>query len=135
MSGTPDRSEGGSIYLQLSQRQVRAVLVAAATDGPTRLSGLLGHHLPGTAEVDQLLRVSENSQLRFSLGLLKGLLLLACVPLDGTLIGVGEVARRLDLNASTAHRYISTLLAAGLLERDDCTRRYRLSRKYTISDR
>ena len=33
----------------------------------------------------------------------------------------------LDMNPSTAHRYLSTLLAVGLLERNPDTRRYRLA--------
>ncbi len=115
--------------MELSQRQVRGVLVAA-TDAPARLADLLSQ---STADVNELLEVSGDGQLRLSAGLLKGLLFLASIPLDGTLIGVGQVARQLDLSPSTAHRYISTLLAAGLLERDASTRRYRLACKYTVS--
>ncbi|HEY4812975.1 MAG TPA: helix-turn-helix domain-containing protein [Solirubrobacteraceae bacterium] len=33
----------------------------------------------------------------------------------------------LDLHLSTVHRYISTLTAVGLLEREPVTRRYRLA--------
>jgi len=36
------------------------------------------------------------------------------------------VAAQLELSASTTHRYMSTLLAAGLLEQDPRTRRYRV---------
>jgi DNA-binding IclR family transcriptional regulator len=39
---------------------------------------------------------------------------------------VTEVAHELNINGSTSHRYISTLVMAGLLERDPISREYRL---------
>jgi DNA-binding MarR family transcriptional regulator len=62
-----------------------------------------------------------------SRSLLAGLLLLSSFPEDGEYLGNAEVARLLGMNASTAHRYISTLVEVGLLERDPSTRRYRLA--------
>ncbi len=44
---------------------------------------------------------------------------------DGVM-GVSEVARRLDISTSTAHRVLSTLAAERLLEHDETTGRYRL---------
>ena len=64
---------------------------------------------------------------RLSRSLLSGLLVLSCFPADGGYLGIAELARMLDMNTSTTHRYVTTLLAVGLLERDSATRRYRLA--------
>lgn len=63
---------------------------------------------------------------RLSRSLLLGLLVLACFPTDGGSLAVTDVAGRLDMSPSTTHRYMTTLLAVGLLEQDPRTRRYRL---------
>jgi IclR family pca regulon transcriptional regulator len=52
---------------------------------------------------------------------------LSCFPADGGYLGIAELARTLGMNTSTTHRYVTTLLAVGLLERDPATRRYRLA--------
>jgi DNA-binding IclR family transcriptional regulator len=41
-------------------------------------------------------------------------------------MGIKDISEKLELNTSTVHRYVLTLVAAGLLERDPDTRRYRL---------
>ncbi|MHB8241062.1 MAG: helix-turn-helix domain-containing protein [Solirubrobacteraceae bacterium] len=72
-------------------------------------------------------RLVGDADKNLSSSLLLGLLVLVAFPPDGTLIGNAEVARALGMNPSTAHRYISTLVAVGLLERDPDTRTYRLA--------
>jgi DNA-binding IclR family transcriptional regulator len=47
-------------------------------------------------------------------------------PEEGTALSASEFARRLGLPVSTAHRLARTLLAAGFLELDEATLRYRL---------
>ena len=64
---------------------------------------------------------------RLSRSLLAGLLVLSCFPADGGSLGIAELSRILDMNTSTTHRYVTTLLTVGLLERDPTTRRYRLA--------
>jgi hypothetical protein len=64
---------------------------------------------------------------RLSRSLLAGLLVLSCFPADGGYLGIAELARTLDMNTSTTHRYVTTLLTVGLLERDPATRRYRIA--------
>lgn len=63
---------------------------------------------------------------RLSRSLLLGLLVLACFPTDGGELAVTDVAEQLKLSPSTTHRYMTTLLAAGLLEQDPRSRRYRV---------
>lgn len=61
-----------------------------------------------------------------SQSLLCGLRVLSCFPPDSSYLGVGDVARMLGMSPSTTHRYLSTLVVAGLLERDPTTRTYRI---------
>jgi DNA-binding transcriptional ArsR family regulator len=63
---------------------------------------------------------------RLSRSLLLGLRVLACFPTDGAALAVSDVAARLGLSPSTTHRYMTTLLAVGLLEQDPRSRRYRV---------
>lgn len=65
---------------------------------------------------------------RLSRSLLRGLAILACFTVEQPERGILELARELDLSASTTHRYVLTLLELGLLERCPRSRRYRLPR-------
>jgi hypothetical protein len=62
---------------------------------------------------------------RLSGSLLCGLLILASFPTDGSYLTIKELSRVTGKSPSTTHRYVSTLLAVGLLERDPITREYR----------
>ncbi len=88
------------------------------------MSALLSHR----RELGERLEFSrawlENPSL--SRSLLIGLLMLAAFPPDGSYIGNATLAKALDLNSSTCHRYLSTLLEIGLVDRDPYTRLYRL---------
>jgi len=59
-----------------------------------------------------------------SSSLLRGLLVLACFPRDGTQRTVHGVAEQTGMEVSTTHRYIRTLLLLGFLEQDPKTRAY-----------
>ncbi len=106
------------ISLALTPGQVAQVLAMAAADGERSL-------LPDGLEDPRELIVSpllENPKI--SRSLLVGLLVLISFPVSGGDRGNKEVAQELGLAASTTHRYINTLVAAGLLEQDSVTRRY-----------
>ncbi len=111
-----------AITIELSAAQVDRVVRDAADGGnmSVLLSGLKDVRTVLAQEPRQL----EDS--RLSRSLLAGLLMLASFPTDGSYLGNAEIARMLDMNPSTTHRYVSTLVAVGLLERDPATRRYRL---------
>jgi hypothetical protein len=117
-----NHSESEKILIELSPAQVDRVVRGAAESG--NMSVLLS----GLKDVREVLarepRQLEDS--RLSRSLLAGLLMLASFPTDGGYLGNAEIARMLDMNPSTTHRYVSTLVAVGLLERDPATRRYRL---------
>ncbi len=76
---------------------------------------------------EELVYPAQMEDRRLSRSLLSGLLVLSCFPPDGGYMGIAELARTLGMNTSTTHRYVTTLLAVGLLERDAATRRYRLA--------
>jgi hypothetical protein len=110
------------VLIELSSAQVDTV-VRGAVDSDS-ISVLLS----GIGDVRAIL-AREPHQLqdsRLSRSLLAGLLMLASFPTDGGDLGNAEIARMLDMNPSTAHRYVSTLVAVGLVERHPATRRYRL---------
>ncbi|HLL92042.1 MAG TPA: helix-turn-helix domain-containing protein [Solirubrobacteraceae bacterium] len=129
--GIADDDRGGraradgpdKVLIELSRAQVDRIVRNAADGGnmSVLLSGLKDIHAVLAREPRQL----EDS--RLSRSLLAGLLMLASFPSDGSYLGNAEIARLLDMNPSTTHRYVSTLVAVGLLERDPATRRYRLT--------
>jgi hypothetical protein len=115
-------AESEAITIELSAAQVDRVVRDAADGG--NMSVLLSGLKDVRAVLAQEPRQLEDS--RLSRSLLAGLLMLASFPTDGGYLGNAEIARMLDMNPSTTHRYVSTLVAVGLLERDPSTRRYRL---------
>lgn len=65
---------------------------------------------------------------RLSRTLLLGLMVFACFRPNGEYRRVSEIAQALKMTPSTAHRYVSTLVAVGLLEREPKQRTYRAVR-------
>jgi hypothetical protein len=126
LGGAPESGREESeekVLIELSRAQVDRIVRGAAEGG--NMSVLLS----GLKDIREVL-VREPRQLedsRLSRSLLAGLLMLASFPSDGGYLGNAEIARLLDMNPSTTHRYVSTLVAVGLLERDPATRRYRLA--------
>ncbi len=111
----------GPMLIELSPAQVDRVVRAASAAGSVSvlMSGLLDVR-------EALAGVQRHLEdVRLSSSLLCGLLLLAIFPTDGTYMGNAEAARMLEMSASTTHRYITTLVAVGLLERNPETRQYR----------
>ena len=124
-----------SISITLSAEQVDDVLRAASHDSASSLASLVSSALsapaagagngsgpvPAPGGLDTCDR-------RLSRSLLRGLAILSCFTVQRPERGVLELARELDLSASTTHRYVLTLLEMGLLERCPRSRRYRLPR-------
>jgi hypothetical protein len=117
-------SESG-IIIELTKAQVEQVIREAAED--RGLLGLLGGmgELDGVEEIQFLASPARFDDRRLSRSLLRGLMVLASFPADGVDRSVKDVAHELDMGASTTHRYVSTLLEVGLLERDPVSREYR----------
>ena len=111
-------SERG-VSLGLTAAQVSKVLAEAAAGAES------AELLAGLARPEELTTSPLVDDRRMSRSLLFGLAVLICFPADGSERGVKALARELDLSTSTTHRYIRTLHAAGLLEQDPLTRKYR----------
>jgi IclR family pca regulon transcriptional regulator len=62
----------------------------------------------------------------YSQSLERGLAILSAFKPARPLLGISELARSLELNRSTAHRYVGTLTALGYLQQDRVSRKYRL---------
>jgi hypothetical protein len=112
-----------TVSIELTKAQVDQVIRSASGDG-AHVSTML-HGLAGVREA--MVSLGELESQHRSRSLLAGLLMLASFPDDGSYLGNAEVARLLGMNPSTSHRYLSTLVEVGLLERHPSTRRYRLA--------
>jgi DNA-binding MarR family transcriptional regulator len=123
-TGRGNRDIQQSIAIDLDDGQINQVLRAASETG--HISARLAKLVDGSLAIDRSLQQFDDKHLSRSLML--GLLTYAAFPEDGSTLGVAELSRRLDTNVSTVHRYTTTLVAAGLLERDPGSRRYRLAR-------
>ena len=108
------------ITIELSKAQIGQVLREATEDDDLLSLQRGGERLEFRASPAQL------NDRRCSRSLLLGLMVLASFRADGTSRAVTDVAHDLDMWASTAHRYLSTLVEVGLLERDAVSREYRL---------
>jgi hypothetical protein len=109
------KAQPQSIAITLSPAQVDDVVRAATQSRAPSVSKLLGGFVP-VDTVDP----------RLSRSLQRGLSILACFGADGEARGILELARDLEMSPSTTHRYASTLVELGLLERCPKSRKYRL---------
>ena len=115
-------SENG-IKIELSKAQINQIVREASEDDG--LLGLLG----GLEELDVQASAMPMDDVRLSRSLLRGLMVLASYPADSTARSVTDVAHQLGMGISTTHRYTSTLVEVGVLERDPESRQYRIAKK------
>jgi hypothetical protein len=117
-----------AVLIELSKSQVDQVVRSAGQGGTLSvlLAAVKDPEWPLALDSDEWAHPAQMDDRRLSRSLLSGLLVLSCFPTDGGFLGIAELARMLDMNTSTTHRYVTTLLAVGLLERDPATRKYRL---------
>jgi hypothetical protein len=124
------RAREDLVCLELTDAQVEDVIRATREARGPSLSLLLSGLVTEQAISDGSLEERYGAELesgRLSHSLFRGLLILALFIAGGEGRGVVEVARELHLSPSTTHRYMSTLVAFGLLTQDPATRKYRLS--------
>jgi IclR family transcriptional regulator, pca regulon regulatory protein len=67
---------------------------------------------------------------RYSRSLARGLAILSCFTPEQPVLGIANIGDQLDMNHSTVHRYVSTLVALGYLEQEP-SRKYRLGLRVT----
>jgi hypothetical protein len=145
-------NNGESISITLSPAQVDQVVRAAAQGSTPSFSALVSTKL-NTRRLEaerEGIRPSEgagNSDVadeqphaqadrkgyfppyedaRLSRSLLRGLSVLTCFGPDNEERGIIELADLLGMSPSTTHRYVTTLVELGLLERSTRSRKYRL---------
>jgi predicted transcriptional regulator len=124
-----DENTSEVVAIELTKAQVDKVVRAAGQGGTMSvlLSALKDPNWTLSLDSSKWTYPVQMDDRRLSRSLLSGLLVLSCFPVDGGYLGIAELARVLNMNTSTTHRYVTTLLAVGLLERDSTTRRYRLA--------
>lgn len=119
------------VSVELTNAQVESIIRATAdTRGPSLsllLSGLIAEQTISEGSLEQRYWAELESG-RLSHSLFRGLLILALFISGEEGRGVVDVARQLGLSPSTTHRYITTLVAFGLLVQDPSTRKYQLPR-------
>lgn len=115
-------SSSGGVTIELTRSQIDRV-VRGSSEGEG-VASLLRNLADGGTLAARYEALSDSP--RLSRSLLLGLLVLASFPSDGDSLAVTDVAARLNMSPSTTHRYMTTLLAVGLLEQDARSRRYRL---------
>jgi hypothetical protein len=127
-SARTDEEADGAVLIELSKSQVDQVVRSAGQGGTLSvlLSAVKDPQWPLALDSEEWSYPAQMDDRRLSRSLLSGLLVLSCFPPDGGYLGIAELARMLDMNTSTTHRYVTTLLAVGLLERNPGTRKYRL---------
>jgi Fic family protein len=111
-----------TVSIELSKLQVDRIVRGAGGNGS--LSELLRRGLTPSELPDRLAAFSDR---RLSRSLLAGLVLYSSFPRDGSSLGIKDLARRTGMNPSTTHRYVTTLVEVGLLERHPKSRLYRLA--------
>jgi hypothetical protein len=127
-----------SISIILSPAQVDQVVRAAARGTTPGFSSLISSKLnlgnpsanggasePTPSNSSGYMPVNDDA--RLSRSLLRGLSILTCFGSDNRERGIIEMASQLGMSPSTTHRYVSTLVELGLLERSPKTRKYRLA--------
>jgi IclR helix-turn-helix domain len=132
------------ISITLSPAQIDEIVRAAAHSRAPSISALIADSLRTPSNDAQAERTptrptgqvdgetqggylpSDTDDPRLSRSLVRGLSILTCFGPDGAARGIVEIASDLGMSPSTTHRYASTLVELGLLERCPKTRKYRL---------
>jgi hypothetical protein len=111
------------VSITLSAAQVEEVVRAAGTESAPGFAALISAVLSRAEDAVGFPRYEDR---RLSRSLLRGLAILTCFGPDERTLGLKEIAERLQISASTIHRYALTLVEVGLLEQSPKTRRYQL---------
>ncbi|HEY1833231.1 MAG TPA: helix-turn-helix domain-containing protein [Solirubrobacteraceae bacterium] len=114
-------SDDHRITIALNSAQVAQVLRTAS--GRPALSSMLAGLEDPEALRDAVLPLLDDDT--YSRSTLRALLVLGSFDPDGSERELTDVARALELSPSTAHRYVGTWMALGLLDQDPISRRYR----------
>jgi uncharacterized membrane protein len=114
--------------VQLTESQVQEIIRAAGVSQGLRplLEHLERLREGGGEDPQSPERALANPNL--SQSFLLGLLVLCYLPSDGSYVANAELSEIVGVPTSTMHRYLSTLVAVGIVERHPSSRKYRLLR-------
>jgi hypothetical protein len=115
-------STESQISITLSPGQIEEVVRAA---GPGRAPGFAALISAVLSRVEATGMPTYDDR-RLSRSLLRGLAILTCFGPNEQALGLVEIAERLQISASTIHRYAITLVEVGLLEQSPKNRKYSL---------
>jgi DNA-binding MarR family transcriptional regulator len=116
------RKATDDVTIRLTQSQVAQVRAGKGLEGlAEEVSASLSD---ATKHIGDLIASASHDR-KISSSLLRGLYILAALPSDGSAVGLVHFARSIGMNPSTAHRYLTTLVAAGLAEHDSGKQSYR----------
>lgn len=127
---------GDQISITLSPAQVDQVVRAAGSKRTPGFAALIANALSTNGEdhdPEPPERATDEGYFptlddrRLSRSLLRGLSVLTCFNGQGEPRGIIDLAGQLGMSPSTTHRYVTTLVELGLLERCPKTRKYRLA--------
>ncbi len=118
-AGSALAAPGGEVTLTLSSAQVQSLIEQATA--PLALAEAVTSVVPEV--VGSLLRPLLKDT-ACSQTIVRALIILASFPPDGSERELTAVAAEAGLAPGTTHRYLHTLTAAGLLRRDNVSRRY-----------
>ncbi len=111
------------ISITLSPRQIEEIVRAA---DPGRAPGFAALITAALSRCTEEAGMPVYDDRRLSRSLLRGLAILTCFGPEEQALGLMEIAERLQVAASTIHRYVITLVEVGLLEQSPRTRKYSL---------
>src|ERR1700704_3559646 len=110
-----------AVTLELTDSQILRVCEEAGAAEPR--ADLIERFGQDAASLGALLGQATAEQ-HLSMSLVRGLFVLATLPSCGETVGVLDLAGQLEMSASTVHRYLQTLVIAGLARRNETTREY-----------
>jgi hypothetical protein len=114
-------SSGRRVAVTLTDAQVAQIVLEAA--GDTELAGSMSG-LSSLEELRQVVLPFIDDE-TYSHAIFRGVMVLAAFPADGGERELTDVARTVGVAPSTAHRYVRSWIALGLLEQNPRSRRYR----------
>jgi hypothetical protein len=119
-AGVRAMATGAEVTIQLTRGQIATVVRRAA-----EADALVSLHASIPAP-DQLRRFLSHLQddKRYSHGTLQAMRVLAALPADGSRCHLTDVAASAELGRATAHRYLSTWAAIGVVVQDPASRGY-----------
>lgn len=134
--GRDDSAAGQRVIVELFDSQIDQILRSVVNTGGPSISALLSGLASGRSVNRTELEARYRGQMEdgaLSRSLFRGFIVLACFLPGGLVRGIAELSKQLELNISTTHRYVSTLVALGLLEQC-AARKYRLARGIDTTD-